>query len=285
MSKQPFMPLFFGDFLASTAEWSGEERALYLLLLSYQWSMGSLPTDSKRLAKLVDYERRVFDGLWEMVSKKFVDQDGRLFNLRLESHRERSKQIGEIRSNTGRNGGIASGEARRRKAEANASGLLEANAKQTRSNGSDFAEAESNHPIHTIPIQSKNPVAEGAVTTTVPLRARAIPDSPKPAESDAHPYDVAEDAGCDAIALTLWLDHRRACGKPIPPHAQIHTAQILRGMGDAETQRTAVRHAMANNWQSLRVGDGKGSAGGGRPGKPTFEERMAPLRAAAGDPT
>jgi uncharacterized protein YdaU (DUF1376 family) len=159
---QPFLPLFFGDFLASTAEWSGEERALYLLALSYQWSMGSLPVDQKRIAKLVDYERRAFDGLWETVSKKFVERDGRLYNLRLEQHRERSKEIGKIRSDYGRLGGVASGEARRRKAEANASVLLEANGKQeldqNRSNGFSFAEAKSNHLSH--PIQELNPKSQ-----------------------------------------------------------------------------------------------------------------------------
>jgi uncharacterized protein YdaU (DUF1376 family) len=102
--KQPFMPLFFGDFLASTAEWSGEERALYLLLLSYQWSMGSLPTDSKRLAKLVDYERRVFDEHWPMVSKKFVERDDRLFNLRLEQHRLKTQELSAKNSAAGKKG-------------------------------------------------------------------------------------------------------------------------------------------------------------------------------------
>lgn len=158
--SQPFLPLFFGDFLASTAEWSGEERALYLLCLAHQWSMGSLPIDPKRLAKLVDYERRSFDASWDQVSKKFIERDGRLYNLRLEQHRERSKQISEVRANQGRNGGIKSGETRRRKSEATASILLEANDKQTGSNGFDLAssktEAKSKHPSH--PIPSKIPV-------------------------------------------------------------------------------------------------------------------------------
>lgn len=263
MSKQPFMPLFFGDFLAATAEWSGEERALYLLLLSYQWSMGSLPTDTKRLAKLVDYERRAFEEHWPQVSKKFVERDDRLYNLRLETHRERSIEIGNKRSNAGKTGA-----AKRWQTDSNSH--ADANGKD---DGKGIALAKNLlcHPSHPIPSQSKNPVAEGAVTTTVPLRARALPDSPSMPETD----EAWADAGCDVQAMCDWLAHKRSSGKPLPAHAQIHAAQILRGMGDANTQRTAVRHAIANNWQSLRVGDGRGA--GAFPGKKSITERLAAL--------
>lgn len=93
MSKQPFMPLFFGDFLASTAEWSGEERGVYLLLLGHQWSLGSLPTDLRRLCRLVDWDPDQFDACWRMVSTKFDERDGRLYNRRLEEHREKARAI------------------------------------------------------------------------------------------------------------------------------------------------------------------------------------------------
>lgn len=186
MSKQPFMPLFFGDFLASTAEWSGEERALYLLMLSFQWSMGSLPTDIKRLAKLVDYERRVFEEHWPQVSKKFVEEDGRLYNLRLETHREKSRQIGELRASQGRNGGIKSGETRRRKAEAMASGLLEPNAKQEGSNSFGFAEAKSKHPSHPTPDKSKNSPDNSAPVRVLP---------PDHAHAHTHAFDERGPAG------------------------------------------------------------------------------------------
>lgn len=93
MSKQPFMPLFFGDFLASTAEWSGEERGLYLLLLGHQWSLGSLPSNPRRLCRLVDWEPDLFDDCWTMVGTKFNEVDGRLYNRRLEEHREKARAI------------------------------------------------------------------------------------------------------------------------------------------------------------------------------------------------
>ena len=76
MSKQPFLPLFFGDFLASTAAWEGEERALYLLLLAYQWTSGPLPADPKRLARMCQYEPRAFAKLWPTVAPKFEAAEG-----------------------------------------------------------------------------------------------------------------------------------------------------------------------------------------------------------------
>lgn len=85
--QQPFMPLFFGDFLASTAEWGGEDQALYLLLLGHQWSLGSLPIEPEKLRKLVRFDRKTFAISWPNVREKFVERDGRLYNERLEEHR------------------------------------------------------------------------------------------------------------------------------------------------------------------------------------------------------
>jgi uncharacterized protein YdaU (DUF1376 family) len=143
---QPFLPLFFGDFLASTAEWSGEERALYLLALSYQWSMGSLPVDPKRLAKLVDYERRSFDASWDTVSKKFVERDGRLYNLRLEQHRQKSLEVSNKRAIAGANGA-----AKRWQKESNSH-------EGANGNGIAIATTLSSHPSH--PIQELNPKSQ-----------------------------------------------------------------------------------------------------------------------------
>lgn len=154
---QPFLPLFFGDFLASTAEWSGEERALYLLCLSYQWSMGSLPADHKRLAKLVDFERRSFDASWEQVSKKFVERDGRLYNLRLEQHREKAKEVSKKRAVAG-----ATGAAKRWQQDGNSHEGV---------NGNEIANATSlsSHPSH--PIQDLNPKSGFAAQVDDPRKA------------------------------------------------------------------------------------------------------------------
>lgn len=114
MSTQPFLPLFFGDLLASTPTWDGEERALYIMLLAYQWTAGAIPSDPKRIAKMCQYEFKPFLRLWETVGKKFIAEGNGLINPRLEEHRERAVEISTVRSGVGRAGGIASAEARRK---------------------------------------------------------------------------------------------------------------------------------------------------------------------------
>lgn len=105
MQKQPFMPLFVGDFFASTAEWEGEEESLYLSLLARQWALGSLPTDTEKLARLVRWSTKNFEKYWQVVKLKFEERDGRLYNERLESHRDRAAQISDLRAKSGSLGG------------------------------------------------------------------------------------------------------------------------------------------------------------------------------------
>jgi uncharacterized protein YdaU (DUF1376 family) len=138
MAKEPFLPLFFGDFLASTAEWEGEEQALYLLLLGYQWSLGTLPAEPRRLCKLAGWDWALFERCWPTVSTKFPVKDGRLANDRLEKHRARSREISEKRANAGAIGGS----------------VTQANAKQMLESSKAIASTLLSHPSHPIPSQS-----------------------------------------------------------------------------------------------------------------------------------
>lgn len=104
MSREAFLPLFFGDFLAATSEWEGEEGSLYLTLLGHQWSLGSLPADPAKLCRLVRWDRKLFDRCWQQVSEKFTEGDGRLYNMRLEEHRNNARKIAEKNSESGRIG-------------------------------------------------------------------------------------------------------------------------------------------------------------------------------------
>ncbi|MCC7126448.1 MAG: DUF1376 domain-containing protein [Acidobacteria bacterium] len=107
VNKQPFLPLFFGDFLASTAEWSGEEASLYLTLLGHQWTLGTLPADPAKLARLVRWDRKAFEKCWPQVSSKFAEQGGRLVNERLEQHRAKSEELAQKNKASGRKGAEA----------------------------------------------------------------------------------------------------------------------------------------------------------------------------------
>lgn len=106
--RESFLPLFFGDFLAATAEWSGEERALYLLLLGYSWSLGSIPADTEKVQRLSGWDRKAFMKAWPAVASKFMEQDGRLVNARLEEHRAHSHEVSKRRAEAGSKGGSKS---------------------------------------------------------------------------------------------------------------------------------------------------------------------------------
>jgi uncharacterized protein YdaU (DUF1376 family) len=143
MSQMHYLPMFFGDLLASTPTWDGEERALYMLLLAYQWTAGPLPTDVRRLSKMCQYEHKTFIKLWETVGKKFIEKDSGLINVRLEEHRDRSSEIANKRAKAG-----AEGAAKRWQKPQTQDGNEMANAI---ANAKDL----SCHPIQSNPIQSQ----------------------------------------------------------------------------------------------------------------------------------
>lgn len=140
MSPQPFMPLFFGDLLAATPTWDGEERALYLLLLAYQWSAGPLPADPKKIAKMCQYDQKTFPKLWATVGKKFIETGAGLINERLEGHRQKANEISNKRANAG-----AKGAAKRWQDD-----------KQTDDKPIAIATDLPCHPNHTIPSQNED---------------------------------------------------------------------------------------------------------------------------------
>jgi uncharacterized protein YdaU (DUF1376 family) len=98
MATDHYLPWFVGDFMASTATWTGPERGLYIQLLGCQWSAGSLPADLPRLARAVNYELPEFLALWPTVAPKFKNGDGRYTNLRLEEIRAKNEALNAARS-------------------------------------------------------------------------------------------------------------------------------------------------------------------------------------------
>jgi uncharacterized protein YdaU (DUF1376 family) len=170
LSKQPFLPLFFGDFLASTAEWSGEEASLYLTLLGYQWTGGTLPAEPAKLARLVRWERKAFERCWPQVSTKFETVDGRLLNRRLEQHRVKSDELAEKNRASGRKGA----EARWRKdGERHSPAMADAKKPLWQS-----------IPSHPIPSQelSTNPLGSSCVISSFPVEKIARAEEETAAE-------------------------------------------------------------------------------------------------------
>ena len=211
--KQPFLPLFFGDLLASTGQWLGEERALYILALAYQWTGGPLPKDHSRICRMVQYERPAFDQLWQTVGKKFVEQGDGLVNLRLEEHREKSQQMSAARAQVGRKGGQASVQAKAQaKGQAIASGLLEQNS--------------TIHPIPSYPIQIQSKK-----------------------ERKAPPFDLDSITGLDRATFEKWLAYRKEIGKALKPASIEAAARDMARYGSQ--QAVVVQQSIAQGWQGL----------------------------------
>ena len=100
MSDPAFM-FYPKDWVTSTAEMMPEEKGVYIDLLCYQHQQGSLPTDVRRLAKIVSLTVEEFAPIWETVKLKFKQVEmhmdnhmvNRLVNGRLIEEVEKRKRL------------------------------------------------------------------------------------------------------------------------------------------------------------------------------------------------
>lgn len=169
--KQPFMPLFVGDFLASTVAWDGEEQGLYVLLLCYQWSSGPLPRDLARLCKMCRYDKPRFMKLWTTVGSKFEATDAGLINVRLESHREKSLQISSRRAEIGRLGGEAKAKQMQKISSSKNVAIATNLPQQNPAIQSNPIHKEEENPVDTSPLSLALQVETGVST---PAKVRSI---------------------------------------------------------------------------------------------------------------
>jgi uncharacterized protein YdaU (DUF1376 family) len=187
----PYMPLYFGDVLKLTLYWTGEERALLVLLLAVQWWHGALPFDLSSLANAIGYDESAFLELWNRrVHTVFDERDDGFVHEETESRRRNLAKMSGAR----RAAGQASGRARRARAIPQAteaegikqtrSTVFEQNSERavrtkTRTNGSGFARTSiQSNPIQSSPDQkpslSDSPTAEAEITLP-PLPSGADP--------------------------------------------------------------------------------------------------------------
>lgn len=84
MGKDPAFLFYSKDWLEGTAEMTSEEKGVYVDLLAHQHQKGSLPTETKKLAKLAGLSESEFLKVWSELSSKFVaNASGRLVNRKL----------------------------------------------------------------------------------------------------------------------------------------------------------------------------------------------------------
>lgn len=84
MAKDPAFLFYSKDWIEGTMEMTPEEKGIYIDLLCHQHQKGSLPSDTKRLCKLVGLSEDYFLTIWEGIKQKFKSSvDDRLVNHKL----------------------------------------------------------------------------------------------------------------------------------------------------------------------------------------------------------
>jgi uncharacterized protein YdaU (DUF1376 family) len=84
MAKDPAFLFYSKDWMEGTAEMLPEEKGVYIDLLAHQHQNGSLPADTKRLARIARVSHEEFLRIWEGgLSAKFNHVDNRLVNQKL----------------------------------------------------------------------------------------------------------------------------------------------------------------------------------------------------------
>lgn len=102
-SAKSYMPLFVGDYLSDTMEFSCEEHGAYLLALMHQWHTGKF--FPKNLQKVLQLSTHKFNKIFAVIEQKFVyDDDGRCYNARLERERLKVAEIQGKKAAAGRLG-------------------------------------------------------------------------------------------------------------------------------------------------------------------------------------
>lgn len=97
MSKDPAFLMYSKDWLEGTAEMLPEEKGVYIDLLCHQHQKGTLPSDTKRLARLSGLGHDEFLEIWENISPKFIHTDNRMVNQRLNQEVNRRSEIAKIK--------------------------------------------------------------------------------------------------------------------------------------------------------------------------------------------
>jgi uncharacterized protein YdaU (DUF1376 family) len=209
MSEQAFMPLFFGDLLKQTLFWSGEERALCMLLMAAQWYSGPLPTSLATLATAIAYDETKLRALWNSnVRKHFIETPQGYVNEELERHRQRVARKSERLSEAGRKGGHAT-RARttavqaspQAKPQASPGAGLQAELQASPQNCLQLgSQPGSSNPIQSNPTQSR-PNHSGGNTDSSP---HALAD--QPATADPPPAATARKTGAKRKRIPQTFD-------------------------------------------------------------------------------
>lgn len=97
--KDPAFMFYSKNWIEGTADLFPEEKGVYIDLLCHQHQRGSLPNDTRRLARLVGLSQDEFEKIWKNISCKFIANGEAIANQTL-------KRVMEERADKGENNAI-----------------------------------------------------------------------------------------------------------------------------------------------------------------------------------
>ena len=70
--KNPWMPMYWADYLADTSNLTHLENSVYILLIAHYWCNGGLPNDDRQLARIAKVDYRKWKKIRPAVVAKFA---------------------------------------------------------------------------------------------------------------------------------------------------------------------------------------------------------------------
>jgi len=104
---EKWMPLYVGDYLASTNRLSLAEHGAYLLLIMDYWRNGAPPDNPVILARILGISLADWEGMAVALLKHFTVHGGRLHHARIELELKRAIETTENLSDRGKQGAKA----------------------------------------------------------------------------------------------------------------------------------------------------------------------------------
>lgn len=81
--KDPAFLFYSKDWIEGTAELMPDEKGVFIDLLAHQHQKGSIPSDERRIARMVGLDLETFKKIWATLSKKFETDGDRMVNRTL----------------------------------------------------------------------------------------------------------------------------------------------------------------------------------------------------------
>ena len=97
MSKRPWFPLYVGDLLADTMNFTPSQFGGYMKILCHYWTTEE-PMSRDEMMVASGLSKNIFEKSWHVYMKKFVCENEKYFNRRMRREIVKATDLSEIRS-------------------------------------------------------------------------------------------------------------------------------------------------------------------------------------------